>query len=971
MKHMSEFVHLHCHSEYSLLEGAMRLDPLLDHCLALGMDTLAITDNGTMFGAIDFYLKAKSKGLKPIIGCEVFLTSDISIKQRARDRLILLCKNYQGYQSLIKIVTHANIDGFYYKPRVDLSLLSQYPDGIIAISPGYSGPIAQRIQKYQDQEAEQFTSQLKGIYSEQFYIGLQKLGLSFEELIIDQSKKLANQFQIPLLATNDVYYLEKKSSYLRPILNCIQTGRKLEGNTALSMQTQEQYLKSPQEMAQVFSDLPECLENTVSLASQCQIDIETEQVLLPRFSCPNNKNSGDYLEELVEKGIQEKYDVCTPEIKKRVAFELGIIKKMHYENYFLIIYDFLAFCVREAIPVGPGRGSAAGSIVAYALNITKIDPIRYNLLFERFLNPERISMPDVDIDFCIRRRGEVIQYIVDTYTKECVSQIITFGTMQSRAVVRDVGRALDVSLQEVDRMAKLIPSGPGVVCSIPQALDESPDLKKMYDQSEEHKQLLDIAIQLEGQCRHTSTHAAGVVISRDPLNTVVPLLVNDGQVATQYPMADIEKIGLLKMDILGLRNLTVMNDAVALIKNRHGVDIDLDHLDKTNQATYELLSSGKTMGVFQLESQGMRTLIKDIKPKVFEDIIAILALYRPGPLGSGMVSEFISNKSGKTQVKYELPELEPILKDTYGMIVYQEQVMQIASVIGGFSLGEADVLRRAMGKKKKAEMDRMKDLFLEGAKKAHFPIKKAQSIFDLCYKFAEYGFNKSHSAAYALISYQTAYLKANFAVEYMTALLSSVSGSSDKTSLYIQDLIDMGIPVLGPSIDSSMEDFSIQTNPDAPDKHAIRFGLRAIKNVGEGAIESIIQNRGKTPYESVWDFCMKVDLRQVNKKVIESLIKSGAMDTLGERSYLLSIFEKTMERAQVVTKERKSGQVALFSDDSVGLTGEKAEEENTDYIVFSQREQLKMEKELLGLYISGHPLDSIKEKLNKIGRAHV
>ncbi|MEK9657813.1 MAG: DNA polymerase III subunit alpha [bacterium] len=955
------FIHLHTHSEYSILEGAIKIQKLIDLTADAGMKAVALTDNGTMYGSIDFYLKAKAKGIKAIIGCEVFVTESIQEKQRARKRLILLAKDFVGYQNLIKLVSVSYLEGFYYRPRVDWDLLRTYNKNVIAISPGLNGVIADFTVSHQDQAAKEAAQTLKEIYQHDFYLGLQKCGLPFEELATSGTLELANDLQIPLVATNNVYYATSNLAYTRDILNCIQTGRTLEGNEKNRSQSEQQYFKSSQEMATLFKHYPESISNTLKIADSCNVEIETNQVMLPHFSCPDQLSSEAYLEKLVWEGVDKKYPKRTQEIKDRVKRELDIILRMHYANYFLIIYDFLEFCQHQGIPVGPGRGSAAGSIVAYALDITKIDPLPYNLLFERFLNPERVSMPDIDIDFCIRRRGEVIDYIVQTYGQERVAQIVTFGTMQSRAVVRDVGRALGVPLNEVDFLAKCIPSTPGKYTSIQEALETIPELKKTYKANTQHKELLDISQVIEGQVRHTSTHAAGVVISRDPLTDVVPLIKNDGQISTQYPMADIENIGLLKMDILGLRNLTVMSDALVLIKENRGIEIELDQLAMDDEATYQLLCSGDTMGVFQLESQGMQRLVKDLKPKVFEDLIALLALYRPGPLGSGMVQEFISNKSGETQIKYEIPELEGILKPTYGMIVYQEQVMQIASIVGGFSLGQADMLRRAMGKKKKSVMDEMKVTFLEGAEAKNVPVKKAIKIFDLCYKFAEYGFNKSHSAAYALISYQTAYLKKHFPEEYMTALLSSVLGSGDKAALYVQNCRDLGITILGPSVNDSKAAFTIEANKEG--KKAIRLGLAAIKNVGEAAIESIIKERRNRPYKDMMDFCMRVDLRQVNKRVLESLIKSSAMDSFGDRNKSLSRFEGILEQAQQRVKERDKGQVSLFA-------GENEEQDfmptkiNENPSVLSKLELLRAEKELVGLYVSGHPLTEYKDQLH-------
>jgi DNA polymerase III subunit alpha len=968
-----KFVHLHCHTEYSLLEAPVRIKALLKACLEDEMPAVAMTDNGVMYGAIDMYTQAKSKGIKPLIGCEMFLTPDITKKEKSFQRLVLLCKDYQGYQSLIKLVTISHLEGFYYKPRIDFEHLKQYSKGLIAISPGGRGPIADFLRSGNKTGASEIAAQYKAIYKDDFYLGIQRVNLPFEEVAVSGSIELAHELDIPLVAANDVYHITKKDANFCDILTGIQTGRILEEGARFRRQTHETYLKSTAEMIELFSDVPEAIENTVKIAEKCDLNIETEQVLLPRFDCPDNKESSVYLEELVWDGINSKYDKITDEIKDRVEFELSIINKMEYAQYFLIIYDFLEHSRKNSIPVGPGRGSAAGSIVSYALDITKIDPVRYKLLFERFLNPERVSMPDIDIDFCIRRRGEVINYIVEKYGEDRVSQIITFGTMGGRGVIRDVGRVLNVPLNEVDRIAKLIPSGPAALKNIHEAIEQVPELKKIYNSSEEHKELLDTGAKLEGISRHTSTHAAGVVISRDPLTTIVPLARNDGQAMTQYQMTDIEKIGLLKMDILGLRNLTVIKDTLDLIKEEQGIDLDLDNIPIDDKKTYSLLKSGHTMGIFQLESRGMQALIKDLKPEVFEDLIALLALYRPGPLGSGMVQDFISNKSGKTKVKYPLPELEQVLKETYGMIVYQEQVMQIASIVGGFSLGEADVLRRAMGKKKKKEMDKMREKFLDGAKEKEIPMSKAGPIFELCYKFAEYGFNKSHSAAYAQVSYQTAYLKANYPVEYMAALLSSVLGVSDKVSVYIKECSRMGIDVLPPDVNESGINFTITNQKPAQSKKesekmslkSIRFGLGAVKNVGEGAIESIIKNRSKEKYKNFMDFCIKVDLRQVNKRVLDSAIKSGAFDCIGERSELLGIYEKTLEAAQVMAREKNNGQESLFSNMKdnglfIDIPADSA------YTMIPAIEKLRMEKEMLGLYVTGHPLDEVSEKLEKM-----
>lgn len=948
------FVHLNVHSEYSLLECPIRIQALLSKCQTMGMSSVALTDNGVMYGVVDFYLAAKKQGINPIVGCEVYLVPDMSVRERGWDRLILLAMDQSGYQSLVQLVSAGHLQGFYYKPRVDFACLAQYSSQLIAISPGVKGPVASALRRYQTDAAHAAATQLQSIYGDRFYLGLSRHGSTLDDIAIEGSASLSNELGIPMVVTQDVMDLEPNQVHLRHILTCIQTGRLVEEDTRFN-DDDDYYLRSPDDMWALFPDYPDALQNTLIIASRCQLHLETGQVNLPHFPCPNNMSADAYLTQLVQEGVGHRYGNMTPELSERMGFELSIINKMNYAPYFLIIYDFLDFCRQNLIPVGPGRGSAAGSLVAYALGITNIDPIRYSLLFERFLNPERVSMPDIDLDFCIRRRNEVIQYIVDRYGSDRVSQIVTFGTMASRGVIRDVGRVLNVPLPIVDRLAKLIPSAPGQSMTIPDAIEAIPELKKASQDSEEIQQLLTIAAQLEGLSRHTSTHAAGVVISRDPLSTVVPLVKNEDQVMTQFQMTDLEKVGLLKMDILGLRNLTVIDDCLRLILSRRGIRIDLNQIPIDDPLTYEWLCDAATTGVFQLEGRGMRALLKDLAPQVFEDIIAVLALYRPGPLGSGMVNDFLSNKSGKTTIQYELPELEPILKPTYGMILYQEQVMQIASTIAGFSLGQADMLRKAMGKKNKDEMERMRSLFLEGATGHGVAPNVALRIFELCYKFAEYGFNKSHSAAYALISYQTAYLKANFTVEYMTALLSSILGMGDRTSVYIQDCRQMGIRILPPDINQSHEDFSIVLWEGAA---AIRCGLGAVKNVGVGAIQSILSER-ITPYTDLGDFCRRVDLKQVNKRVVECLIKAGAFDELGDRAAYLDQLDGTMDAAASHAKSTASGQMGLFGEQVLQVVNEPTGTPT----VLSQAMRLAYEKELLGMYVSGHPLDPITDQL--------
>ncbi len=959
----ASFVHLQCHTEFSLLEGAIQTKALIKTVQEYDMPGVALTDNGCMYGAIDFYVRMKEEGLNPIMGVECFIVGNRLEKDRDFNRIILLAKSQLGYRNLIKLVSIGHLEGFYYRPRIDMECLREYHQDLVAIDPLSRGVVAEHIRANQLDTAKQKALEYQALFGDDFYLGLERIGSPLEDILNKTSVQIADDIGCGYVATNNVYYLAKEDAYLKGVLGCIQRGKRLEEDTRFNLQSKEMYFKSPDEMQELFEDLPKSIENTVLIAEKCKVEIDTDQVKLPHFECPDQLTDEQYLEKLVWEGMAIKYDEVTDEMKERVAFELKIINRMQYPRYFLIIFDFLDFCRESNIPFGPGRGSAAGSIVAYALNITNIDPIRYNLLFERFLNPERVSMPDVDLDFCIKRRGEVIDYIVQKYGDDKVSQIITFGTMAARGVVRDVGRVLGVPLDEVDYVAKLIPSAPGQYTSIPEALEEVPELVRAQKKSADIKHLLDVGSRLEGQTRHTSTHAAGVVISYDPLTDVVPLVKNDGQIVTQYPMNDLDKIGLLKMDILGLRNLTVMTDACALIKENTGELIDLEEIELDEPKTYELFCSGETIGVFQLESRGMRQLIKDLQPSVFEDIIALLALYRPGPLGSGMVSDFVSNKHGRTEVQYDMPELEPILKDTYGLIVYQEQVMQIASVVGGFSLGQADMLRRAMGKKKKDVMDKMKDDFLAGAEKKSFDVKTAQKIFELCYKFAEYGFNKSHSAAYAKISFQTAFLKANYPYEYMTSLLSSVYTFSDKVSLYIAECKSMGIEVLPPDVNQSKANFSIVMHNE---KRAICYGLSAIKNVGEAAVESIVEAQKEGNFQSLSNFCQRVDLKQVNKRVVESLIKSGSMDDLGTRSYLLQIMDKIIEHAQIVEKERRNGQTCLFGGDSSKVFGVIEEDPfEEQYEGFSNIQKLAMEKELLGLYITGHPLDDYREMIDK------
>jgi DNA polymerase-3 subunit alpha len=950
----SKFVHLQVHSEFSLLDGAIRIPKLLSDCNEQGRQAIALTDKGNLFGAIDFYFGAKSKGILPIIGCEIHLAEDMSVKTKTMERLILLCQNQVGYENLCQIISAAHVEGFYYQPRTDLNFLRQYSEGLICISTGYWGPIAQLLQSHFLDQAKDVADKIHEIFPNRFYLGVQRTGEPGMDQLSNEIVEFGNAHSLPVVALNDVYFLTNEDGWMQDMLHCIQTGREIDIDDQNNSKLSQHYLKSDEEMIELFKDVPEAISNTVKIANECDLELIADQVLLPRFECPDDLTPEAYLEKLVWEGIHQKYSDVTQEINERVKFELEIINKMQYPIYFLIIYDFLAYCTETEIPVGPGRGSAAGSIVAYALNITKIDPIRYQLLFERFLNPERVSMPDIDIDFCIKRRGEVIDYISEKYGDDHVAQIVTFGTMAARGVVRDVGRALGVPLDFVDRVAKLIPSAPGQNVSIREAIDSVDELSAIYAQDPVAKQLLNSGMKLEGFARHSSTHAAGLVISRDPLSKMVPLMNNDGQITTHFTMNNLEKLGLLKMDILGLRNLTVIRDAcdrICQIKP----DFDIDEIPLDDKATYDLFSTGESIGIFQCESPGMRRLIVDLKPQCFEDIIALLALYRPGPLGSGMVSDFISNKSGKTKVHYDLPELEPILKDTYGMIVYQEQVMQIATAVGGFSLGQSDMLRRAMGKKKKDVMDQMKDEFLAGAKAKSLNVGIAEKIFDLCYKFAEYGFNKSHSAAYALVSYQTAYLKTHYPNEYLLGLLLSVLGNTDRTAVYVSEAKRLGINVIPPDVNHS-------TYLHQLDGDDLIFGMGSVKGVGEAPVETIVSERQENGrYTSVFDFFNRIKGRDVNKRVVEHLIRAGALDSIEKnRSKLLGVYEDILDKMQVSMRHQQAGQVGLFQTLDEDFYGDLLA--SCDYNELSDLELLRHEKELIGDYLSAHPLDGFLDE---------
>lgn len=951
---MKDFVHLHCHTEYSLLDGASQIEKLVLRAKELGMNSLAITDHGVMYGALNFYQIAKKHGIKPIIGCEVYVAPRSRKEKIAKidDKnyhLVLLAENQIGYKNLLKLVSAGWTDGFYYKPRVDKEILAQYNEGLIALSACLAGEVAQKLLNEQIKEAKKAALAYQNIFGQDnFFLELQDQGLLEQKMLNKQLLSLAAELNIPLVATNDIHYVAREDAQNHDVLLCIQTGATLTDSNRLSFTGEEFYLKTAEEMAEKFP-LP-ALENTVLIADRCNVNLDFTGFHLPYYQVPAGYTLESYLEELCSQGLKKRYQPITKEVEEQLTYELGIIKKMGYSAYFLIVWDFINYAKQKGIYVGPGRGSAAGSLVSYCLGITDIDPLQYNLLFERFLNPERVSMPDIDVDFCYQRRDEVIEYVVEKYGQDKVAQIVTFGTMAARAAIRDVGRALDLPLGQVDKIAKLVPAE--LDMTLEKALATVRELQQIYQQDETVKNLLDTAKSLEGLARHASVHAAGVVISRDPLTDHVPLTkTSDGVVTTQYTMGNLEKIGLLKMDFLGLRTLTVLGECVRLVEENQGIKINLSTLPLDDKQVYQMLSQGETAGVFQLESSGMRNLIQQMKPEKIEDLIALLALYRPGPLGSGMVDDFVKRKQGLKEIEYFHPLLEPILKDTYGVFVYQEQIMKTAQEMAGFTLGQADLLRRAMGKKDSATMDKQKEVFAQGAEEKGIARELASKIFDLMAHFAGYGFNKSHSAAYGLISYQTAYLKKHYPCEYMAALLTSVMDHVEKVALYLEVVRQMGIEILPPDVNQSALNFTV-------DKGSIRFGLAAIKNVGRGAIENILQLKDKDGlFTSFLDFCQRIDSRLVNKKVVENLAKTGAFTSLSlNRATILANLERCLDWGHLKQKEKESGQFSLFA-----LT-QKPEEEMPIFVKqeLSQAQLLLWEKELMGLYVSGHPLQQLE-----------
>ena len=987
---MSEFVHLHVHTEYSLLDGAIRIKDLCQRAKDLGMPAVSITDHGTMFGAVVFYMTALEMGIKPIIGCEVYVApgdiddeeAHIRKDRRERYHLILLAKNQQGYKNLIKLVSLGYLEGFHYKPRVSKYLLNKYSEGLVCLSACLAGEVPRALMNEGIDAGVEMAQTYAQIFPDNFYIEIQANGLAIQE---DANKLLiecANRTGLPLVATNDCHYLTKDDYEAHDLLLCIQTQTTVDAEKRMRMETDELYFKSPEEFEEYFADVPEAIANTQRIAEMCNLEIELGNYYFPEYELAEGMTINSEFEKLCRDGLTRRlaklpYEVDEKKYWDRLDYELGVIIEMGFPAYFLIVQDFINWAKDHKIPVGPGRGSAAGSIVAWSLRITNIDPLPFDLLFERFLNVERISMPDIDVDFCERRRLEVVKYCSEKYGWDHVAQITTFGTMKAKAVIKDVGRAMGMTFAETDKIAKLIPDDPGLLAkmlgvnkakiNVENAVKAVPELQNMADFDPKIAKLIDIAKRLEGMSRHASTHAAGVVISDKPMTDYLPLYRGKkGEVVTQFDMKKVEKVGLIKFDFLGLRTMTVVEDCLEVIKEQGKEAPDLENLILDDPATYDIFCKGDTDGVFQVESSGMRKYLRMLKPSCFEDIIAMLALYRPGPLGSGMVDEFIKRKHGEIEVSYLYPTLEASLAPTYGVIVYQEQVMAAAMTIANYSLGEGDLLRRAMGKKDPEEMSRQRVRFLEGARENEIPEKTANAIFDLMEEFAAYGFNKSHSAAYALISYYTAFLKAHFPVEFMAALMSTEMNNTEKTILYINACRDLDVTVRQPDINLGKARFSVHEGD-------IIYGMAGIKNVGEEAIDEIVIEREKNgPFTSLIDFCSRVNLRRVTKRVIEYLIRAGAMDSLGvSRAGLMAGLDKAVSYGQRKTKEKESGMLNML--DMLGGSGGAGSEPtpvtfdefNTEE--WGDEEKLKLEKEALGFFLTSHPLLAYRHEMKRLG----
>jgi DNA polymerase-3 subunit alpha len=971
----SPFVHLHCHTDYSLLDGACDIPHLMDIVEQQKMPAVAMTDHGNLFGAVSFYHEAKARGIHPVIGCEVYVSQQdhrVHAESNRYNHLVLLCEDLEGYRNLIQLVSTGFLEGFYYKPRIDKDLLARHSQGLIALSACLRGEVNETLLEKDYQEGRRLAYTYLDIFGKgNFFLEIQDHGLEPDRRLLPQVFRLSQDMGVPLVATNDSHYLHRDDARAHEVLLCIQTGKTMSDPNRMKWSTSDFYLKSRDEMLQLFGECEDALDRTWEIAQRCRLHLEKVQEPFPRFDVPEGHSTDTYFAYVAREGFEKrrprlealraqgrlKHDLAA--YVERLDAEIRMIQKMKFSGYFLIVWDFIRFARSCGIPVGPGRGSAAGSLVSYAMQITDLDPLEHGLLFERFLNPERISMPDIDIDFCMNRRGEVIRYVTEKYGRERVAQIITFTTLGAKAAIKDVGRGLDLPYADVDRLTKLVPNVLNI--KLKDALEQEPRLREAMQKDPRVAELMAVAQRLEGMARNASVHAAGVVIAPQPLQELVPLYkTNKDEIVTQYDMNGLEKLSLLKMDFLGLTTLTVVDDALKLIASGGGPQIVLEELPLDDARTYELFSRGLTSGVFQFESEGMRDILRRYQPTRLEDLTALNALYRPGPIQGGMITDFIDRKHGRKAVTYDLPELREILEETYGVIVYQEQVMQIANRLAGYSLGDADLLRRAMGKKKPEEMAKQRERFLAGAAERSHPRKKAEKIFDLMEQFAGYGFNKSHSAAYAYLAYVTAYLKAHYPVEFFSALLSSETGNTAKVVKYINECRELGIKVLPPDVNSSAWSFT----PAGAD--AIRFGLGAIRNLGQSAVAAIQEARTRVGrFHSLFHFCEQVDLRPLNKRALESIIKAGAMDSVGgARAQLCVALDRAMEAGQKAGRDREFGQVGLF--------GAPPPEESHDVEQlpevepWSSREQLKFEKEMLGYYVTGHPLHGFAEKIREL-----
>ena len=976
---MSEkpFVHLHCHSDYSLLDGACEIGKMMRQVETLGMPAIALTDHGNLFGAMEFYTKANDKGIRPVLGCEVYISQQerhIKNETNRYNHLVLLCENQEGYRNLIDLVSTGFLEGFYYKPRFDKDYLAQHSKGLIALSACLKGEVTELMLRDRYDDARRTAYEFQDIFGkDNFFLEIQDHNLPEDRIAMPGVYRLSSETGIPLVATNDAHYIGKDDARAQDILTCIQTGKTVQDEKRMRMSTQELFLKNRAEMMLLFGEVEDALDRTWDIAQRCNVKIEKIKDPFPKFDVPVEHTLDSYFAWVARQGFERRrvrleQQAAQGRLKHRIEeyierleSEIALIEKLKFSGYFLIVWDFIRYAKSTGVPVGPGRGSAAGSLVAFCMGITDVDPLQFNLIFERFLNPERVSFPDIDVDFCTNRRGEVIQYVTQKYGREQVSQIITFGTLGAKQALKDVSRALELSFSEADKLTKLVPNQLNI--TLQQALDQEPAFKDAADKDPRVKDVIDTSLRLEGMARNCGMHAAGVVISPRPLKELVPLYkTNKDEIVTQYDMKYLEKLGLLKMDFLGLTTLTIVDNALKLIKKTRGEDLVLDDVPIDDKDTYQrIFSQGLTSGVFQFESSGMKDVLRRYQPERIEDLVALNALYRPGPIKGGVVDDFIDRKHGRKKVVYDVIETKPLLEETYGIILYQEQVMQIAQVVGGYRLGEADLLRRAMGKKKVEEMAKQRVHFMEGARERGINEKKAEKLFDLMAQFAEYGFNKSHSAAYGYLAYLTGYLKAHYAVEFMAALLTSETGTTDKVVKYINECRDLGISILQPDVNASDLNFT-------PDNGAIRFGLGAVKNVGANAVQTIVEARQTGgPYRSLDDFCERVDLNAVNRRVIESLIKAGAMDKFpGTRAQKMAIIDEAMETGQRARKDRESGQTGLFGelmgdDDSSAppRTFPKVPE-------WDSRESLRGEKETIGYYVTGHPLDEYRWKVKEL-----